>query len=80
MHKDLYGNFKVLHGLEDKDAIVRIIVMMEDSVPGQILQIGDNSWSKWRAGDWMGWINSTEHASYNLSMSDRYAWQITGTI
>jgi hypothetical protein len=44
MHKDLYGNFKVLHGLEDKDAIVRIIVMMEDSVPGQILQIGDNSW------------------------------------
>jgi hypothetical protein len=80
MHHDLYGNFKLLHCLDDDVAIIRIMVMMEDSSPGQILQIGDNSWSKWRAGEWMGWINTTEHASYNFSMSNRYAWQITGTI
>jgi len=80
VHHDFYGKFKSVHQLDDAANVMRIIIMIEDSVPGQILQVEDTSWCKWVAGDWIAWHNSAKHAFYNFSMVDRYAWQLTGTV
>jgi hypothetical protein len=78
-HKDIYGKYKDLHNLTN-ESIIRIIVMLENGMPGQILEVGDKIYSRWKAGDWFGWINDEKHASYNFSNQDRYALQITGTV
>jgi hypothetical protein len=54
--------------------------MLEDSEPGQFIQIEDTVFSSWKAGDWFLWKSSASHASYNLSKKNRYALQITGLI
>jgi len=78
MHYDLYGKYKSVFSLTESAKIVRIMVMLENSVPGQILQINDRAIAKWKAGDWFGWQDREPHAAYNFSMVDRYAIQITG--
>lgn len=80
LHKDLYGRYKSLHNLNDHAHIRRIIIMMEDSVPGQISQVGQTAWASWRAGDWFDWVDELDHAAYNFSLQDRYAWQVTGVL
>lgn len=80
LHKDLYGRFRQMHNLEPNVHIRRIIIMIEDSYPGQISQLGNTTWGHWKAGDWFDWYDNTVHAAYNFSMVDRYAWQITGVM
>jgi hypothetical protein len=80
LHFDLYQKYKNYHNLNDNVNVVRIILMLEDSAPGQILQINDSLVGKWMKGQWYSWANDDLHAFYNLSKSDRYALQITGTI
>jgi hypothetical protein len=78
MHHDLYGKYKSVFSVDSSDKIIRVMVMLENSVPGQILQINHRAIAKWSAGDWFGWQGQEPHAFYNLSMSNRYAIQITG--
>lgn len=80
MHSDLYSRYKTVFGIESTEQVVRIVLMLQDCVPGQILQIEQRAIGTWHAGDWFGWRGSDAHAAYNLSMQDRYAVQITGTI
>ena len=54
--------------------------MLEDSSPGQILQVKDTAYCKWNAGECFYWRYDDEHAFYNFSMNDRYAIQITGIV
>ena len=54
--------------------------MLEDSSPGQILQIKDIAHCKWNAGDCFYWNHDEIHAFYNFGMKDRYAIQITGVL
>jgi hypothetical protein len=54
--------------------------MLENSSPGQILQIKDRAIAHWSAGNWYGWKDFDLHAFYNFSMENRYAVQITGTL
>lgn len=77
VHKDLYGKYKTYHGLTNEN-IQRVIVMLEDSVPGQISQACGRTMGEWKAGDWISWDNDDPHAIYNMSTVDRYAIQITG--
>jgi hypothetical protein len=77
-HVDLFSRYLELHNVTSQD-IVRVIVMLEDSQPGQIIQICSDTIGKWKAGDWFGWDAEDPHAFYNLSEHDRYAIQITGT-
>ena len=79
MHGDLYGAYRSLKNLHDQ-VIERWIVMLHDSAPGQIIQIGDDACAKWRAGDSFGWRDDALHAAYNFSLSPRYALQITGVM
>ena len=80
MHHDLYQRYRQLHGLDHLTHVRRIIVMIEDSQPGQICQVGNTVYGQWRAGDWFDWIDRTPHAAYNFSLQDRYAWQVTGVM
>jgi hypothetical protein len=54
--------------------------MLEDGLPGQIIEIDGEVYSYWEAGDCFGWRNTVPHAFYNFSTSDRYAMQITGVL
>ena len=77
VHSDLYGKYKSFHKLKD-ETIVRAVIMLEDSVPGQISQAGDVTLGTWSAGDWISWENDDPHAVYNMSTKNRYAIQLTG--
>lgn len=77
MHSDLYGKYKQYHALTNQ-TITRCVIMLEDSVPGQISQAGNITLGEWIAGDWISWENDDPHAVYNMSTQDRYAIQLTG--
>ena len=79
-HSDRYDRYKELHGLKSIEPIVRYVVMLEDGIPGQIMEIDKELYSYWRAGDVFGWSNTISHAFYNFSTQDRYAKQITGVL
>ena len=78
VHVDLFGKYSAVHELDDEE-ITRIIIMLEDSQPGQISQVCDETIGKWSAGDWFQWDSDDPHAFYNFSTHDRYAIQLTGT-
>lgn len=80
LHFDLYQRYKKLYNLNDDIKICRIVLMLEDSHPGQILQVENSLIGNWEAGEWFSWCDGDKHAFYNLSTVDRYALQITGTI
>jgi hypothetical protein len=78
LHFDKYEKFIKINQLPNANSIVRIILMLEDNVPGQFLQIENNIISSWKSGDWFSWKSSANHAFYNLSKKSRYSMQITG--
>ncbi len=78
-HSDLYGKYMQLYDVNSKN-IVRYIMMLENSSPGQILQIKNHTFGFWVAGDCFHWKYDDPHAFYNFSMKDRYAIQITGVL
>jgi hypothetical protein len=77
LHIDLYGKYLKITNT-DSSNVMRCMVMLEDSSPGQILQIDELCYCKWNAGDCFYWSYETLHAFYNMSMKDRYAIQVTG--
>jgi hypothetical protein len=80
LHSDRYEKYKKFHSISDTKNIFRIIIFLEDSDRGQILQIEDFTTGSWAAGDWYGWDNDKSHAFYNFSKKDRYAIQLTGCL
>lgn len=79
LHTDLYGKYIEINDVDSKN-VIRCMVMLEDSSPGQILQIKDVAHCKWKAGDCFYWNYDEIHAFYNFSLRDRYAIQITGVL
>lgn len=77
LHTDLFGKYVELNHIYSKN-VIRCMVMLEDNSPGQILQVKDISYCKWKSGDCFYWNYDDIHAFYNFSMNDRYAVQITG--
>ena len=77
-HVDPYGNYLKLAGTIDK--VYRVLVMLEDSQPGQYVHVNDNVHHQWAAGDWFAWVGATPHATYNMSTKIRYALQLTGIL
>jgi hypothetical protein len=80
LHSDKYERFSKLNKLLNLDSVVRIIIMLEDNVPGQFLQIEDKVIYSWQAGDWFAWKSTAQHAFYNFSKQNRYSLQITGIL
>ena len=78
-HSDVYTRYKEVFDVGGK-TISRIMVMLEDWKPVQVLCIDKYSYSNWIAGDCYTWHDYEPHTFINLSLFDRYALQITGTL
>jgi len=79
-HSDLYGYYAQKNNIKNIQNIVRIIIFLDDSVPGQLLVIDDNCYTNYKKGDVAHWTGSTPHLTANLSEVNRYTLQITGTL
>lgn len=77
-HRDLYGHYKRINNLKKTDSVIRCMVMLEDSAPGQIMEIENLAFNTWTAGTVFKWADDDGHSFYNLSLKDRYAIQLTG--
>lgn len=80
LHHDLYGRYRETLAIGPDRSIMRIIVMLFKSEPGQILQVGEETHGEWQAGQVFRWQDQVKHAIYNFSMQDRFAVQITGVL
>ena len=80
LHSDKFEKYKKIHKLNDISKIIRIILMLEDNDPGQIIQINEEVIGRWNSGEWFGWTGNDTHAFYNFSKKDRYAIQISGLL
>jgi len=79
VHYDRFDAYKKIHKLNNV-SICRYMVMLEDHASGQMLQIGNTVYHSWKAGAVFGWCNYDLHSFYNLSLVNRYAVQITGSL
>jgi hypothetical protein len=79
LHYDRFDNYKKLYSIKNA-SICRYMVMLEDHASGQMLQIGNTVYHNWQAGAVFGWCNCDLHTFYNLSLKNRYAVQITGSL
>lgn len=79
-HSDSYGFYRQQHAIDDLNQIMRYIVFLEDWQDGQLLTVGDRVYTKWMAGDCVGWKGKTPHAAINFGTTDRYTLQITGKL
>lgn len=76
-HVDNYPTYCRNNDVTNIESIVRLIVLLNDSTPGQQLWINDKMYSG-PAGSWFAWEGTTEHMAANLSKEPRYVLQITG--
>jgi len=77
-HTDKYATYSKRNSVKNKKNIIRIVVFLEDTVPGQQLWINDKI-CVGKAGSYFGWQGQVEHMAANLSLKNRYTLQITGT-
>ena len=78
-HRDNYPTYMRRHGVKYVSKIVRVIVLLHDSQPGQQLWVGDDM-CRGPAGSWFSWQGRQTHMAANLSETDRYMMQITGVV
>ena len=76
-HSDKYKVYMKKNNIKNSKKIIRIIVFLENSLPGQQLWIKDKLCYA-KAGSYFGWKNQVNHMAANLSEKDRYVLQITG--
>ena len=78
LHSDRYERWMEVFEVDNVEKIYRHIVMLEDCVPGQMIQIHKNVYTSWSCGSFYGWRGTAQHAIYNFSTENRYAIQVTG--
>ena len=77
-HIDKYSFYKKLYKIKDSNTVYRYVIFLEDWKDGHFLTVNDQVYSKWKAGDCVGWAGETPHSAINLGVEDRYTLQITG--
>lgn len=77
-HQDNYPGFISRLNLTDRSRIRRAIVFLEDWKSGHYLEVDGDPFVRWRAGDWVCWIDDTMHYAANIGLENRYTMQITG--
>jgi hypothetical protein len=66
--------------LPGRDAVVRIIVFLEDWASGHYLEMNKTPILNWKAGDWVCWRSDFLHLAANIGKTDRYTLQLTGIL
>lgn len=78
-HRDNYPTYSKNKGVIEPERIVRVMVFLEDAVPGHQLWIDDKMCYGF-AGSWFAWQGRTRHMAANLAEMNRYVLQITGIL
>ena len=78
-HTDNYKKFISYYQTQDKD-ILRRLIFLEDSLPGQLFMIDDVTVDRWTAGEWIQWTAEHRHMGTNHSDKNRFTCQLTGCI
>lgn len=78
-HFDTYATFVKFNSIseEQADNICRTVTMMSDWDRGQVLQVGDEVYTHWQAGDTYTWKGDTWHGMANFGPSECIVSQIT---
>jgi len=78
-HFDTYATFVKYNQISEDKAhnVCRTVVMMNDWDRGQVLQVGDEVYTGWVAGDTYTWKGDTWHGMANFGPSDIVISQIT---
>ena len=77
LHSDAYGYYMKYRSVADVEKIHRYIVFLEDAKFGHMMQIENQVFTDWKAGDYVGWTGSTLHAAYNFGVTHRYTMSVT---
>lgn len=79
MHYDSYSTFVRYNNITEAQSenINRTIVMLTDWEPGQVLQIKNDTHTKWSLGDTYSWSAYAWHGVGNFSFTDFVVMQIT---
>ena len=78
-HFDTYATFVKYNNIEEDKVhnVCRTIVMMDDWDRGQVLQVGDEVYTGWSAGDTYTWKGDTWHGMANFGPTNIVIAQIT---
>ena len=78
-HFDTYATFVRYNDIDENNAhnVCRSVIMMEDWDRGQVLQVGDEVYTHWQAGDTYTWKGDTWHGMCNFGPSDVVVAQVT---
>jgi hypothetical protein len=78
-HFDTYATFVKFNNIDEDDVhnVCRTVVMMNDWDRGQVLQVGEEVYTHWSAGDTYTWKGDTWHGMANFGPSDCIVSQIT---
>jgi hypothetical protein len=79
LHTDRYKYYNQKYDIVDDNDIFRLVIFMEDWKSGHYLEVENNGFTNWKAGDWVGWDMTASHLAANIGSTDRYTLQITGT-
>lgn len=79
VHGDTYKRYIEIHKLQMyRNHIQRAIVFLEDWQSGHYLEVDNEPFTKWVAGDVVIWEYDTPHLAANMGVTPRYTLQITG--
>ena len=78
-HHDNFVKFKKHYQAEGMN-VLRRLIFLEDSLPGQLFLIDDITIDKWKAGEWVQWTREHRHMGTNHSDQNRFTCQLTGYI
>lgn len=78
-HFDTYATFVRYNNIEETEIhnVCRTAIMMTDWDRGQVLQVGDEVYTHWQAGDTFTWKGDTWHGMANFGPSEIILAQIT---
>ena len=75
------NSFKVTRLDKHPEVIRRFAIMLDDWKLGQVFQLGNATWTQWRAGDCITWEwQNIPHATCNMGWEDRPMLQLTGYV
>lgn len=78
-HFDTYATFVKYNNIEEDNVhnVCRTAIMMEDWDRGQVLQVGEEIYTGWSAGDTYTWKGDVWHGMANFGPSDIVVAQVT---
>lgn len=78
-HIDAYSTFVKYNDIEPSrwNEIKRSVILLDDWDFGQVIQIGNDVLTRWKAGDVFTWVGDTWHGAANFGVKELIVMQVT---